>query len=185
MKKARSAAKMPVAIVPFTGTFVVLFMSDKNEGTNPSLAIAINILGWLSKKKTTSPWFSFKKCRRRSTVVIMYLRKDWAQQTCKESGDCSDCYNVPVSSVTRSEKIGLWVEYLKTKRKKKHKARLHRPLSAVAFKCGRDRSVGIQVKVRHEANDYNRHKHIQNATYGQRYCHTQRQVSLWVRHLSG
>lgn len=39
--------KMPVAMVPLTGTWVCLLMSEKNDGSNPSLAIAISIRGYL------------------------------------------------------------------------------------------------------------------------------------------
>jgi len=45
MKKAREAAQMPVTIVLLTGTCVVLWTSEKNDGNRPSRAMAINILG--------------------------------------------------------------------------------------------------------------------------------------------
>lgn len=37
---------MPVNIVPLTGTWVRLLMCERNDGNNPSLAIAINMRGW-------------------------------------------------------------------------------------------------------------------------------------------
>lgn len=46
MKKARAAAQMPVTTVLLTGTCVVLWTSEKNDGSRPSRAMAINILGW-------------------------------------------------------------------------------------------------------------------------------------------
>lgn len=45
MKKAREAAQVPVTIVLLTGTCVVLWTSEKNDGNRPSRAMAINILG--------------------------------------------------------------------------------------------------------------------------------------------
>ena len=46
MKKAKAAAQIPVKIVLLTGTWVLLLTSEKKGGNNPSLAIAISILGW-------------------------------------------------------------------------------------------------------------------------------------------
>lgn len=51
MKKARSAAQVPVMIVPFTGTWVFLLTSEKKGGSSPSLDIAIRILGWSTRKR--------------------------------------------------------------------------------------------------------------------------------------
>ena len=42
---ANAAATRPVAIVLLTGTWLCLFMSEKNDGSSPSLAIAIKIRG--------------------------------------------------------------------------------------------------------------------------------------------
>jgi hypothetical protein len=36
--------------VLLTGTWVLLFTSEKNDGSNPSLAIAIKIRGWGRQK---------------------------------------------------------------------------------------------------------------------------------------
>jgi hypothetical protein len=45
MKNAKAAATRPVTMVLLTGTWLCLFISEKNGGSNPSLAIAIKILG--------------------------------------------------------------------------------------------------------------------------------------------
>lgn len=45
MQNDKTAAQIPVTIVLLTGTWVRLLTSEKKEGSNPSLAIAINILG--------------------------------------------------------------------------------------------------------------------------------------------
>jgi hypothetical protein len=45
MKNAKAAATTPVTNVLFTGTWLCLFMSEKNGGRSPSLAMAIKILG--------------------------------------------------------------------------------------------------------------------------------------------
>lgn len=49
MKKAKTAAQIPAKIVLLTGTWVLLLISEKKGGNNPSLAIAISILGWAKK----------------------------------------------------------------------------------------------------------------------------------------
>lgn len=48
MKKAKIAAKAPVTIVLFTGTSVRGLMSEKNEGSKPSLAIAMRTRGFMN-----------------------------------------------------------------------------------------------------------------------------------------
>lgn len=45
IENAKTAAARPVIIVLLTGTRVCLFMSQKNGGSSPSLAIAIKIRG--------------------------------------------------------------------------------------------------------------------------------------------
>uniref|UniRef100_A0A2P2QI21 Uncharacterized protein n=1 Tax=Rhizophora mucronata TaxID=61149 RepID=A0A2P2QI21_RHIMU len=39
MKNARAAARIPMITVLFTGTWVCVSISEKNDGNNPSLAI--------------------------------------------------------------------------------------------------------------------------------------------------
>ena len=46
MKNDKIAATIPVANVLLTGTWVHLLTSEKKDGSNPSLAIAIRIRGW-------------------------------------------------------------------------------------------------------------------------------------------
>lgn len=50
MKNAKAAARTPVTTVLFTGTWVCLFISAKNDGNSPSLAIAIKIRGWKERE---------------------------------------------------------------------------------------------------------------------------------------
>lgn len=72
-QKAISAAHIPVATVLLMGTCVRLFTSEKKDGSKPSLAIAINILGWESmnrkvnviKLKNIIQIYAFKKIHRR------------------------------------------------------------------------------------------------------------------------
>jgi len=45
MKNAKAAGTRPVTMVLLTGTWLCLFMSEKNGGNSPSLAIAIKSLG--------------------------------------------------------------------------------------------------------------------------------------------
>lgn len=51
MKNDKVAAITPVNIVLLTGTCVRLLTSEKNDGNNPSLAIAIRIRGWETQNK--------------------------------------------------------------------------------------------------------------------------------------
>jgi hypothetical protein len=50
IKNDNTAAPKPVTNVLLTGTWVLLFTSEKNDGSNPSLAIAIKIRGWGRQK---------------------------------------------------------------------------------------------------------------------------------------
>lgn len=51
MKNASEAANIPVTSVLLTGTWVRLWTLEKNDGNNPSLAIAMSILGCTKKAR--------------------------------------------------------------------------------------------------------------------------------------
>lgn len=61
MKKAKIVASSPVTIVLFIGTWVLLLISEKNDGSSPSLAIAINIRGCRLRIQKSNIYFRRKK----------------------------------------------------------------------------------------------------------------------------
>ena len=54
-----------------TGTWVCLFMSEKNDGNSPSLAIAIRIRGWKNKdnRDTQAEWIPISRKRNKEYSI--------------------------------------------------------------------------------------------------------------------
>ena len=92
MTKAKIVARNPVTIVLLIGTCVLLLISEKNDGSSPSLAIAINIRGCIVRMQRVEHLLGKKRYNHLVFVCIVPILnlKQCENETCGSKDPVND-----------------------------------------------------------------------------------------------